>query len=133
MLETNPMPQEKLDAEDMLQENDPDTERLCRLMGIDDSTERVGWLRYHLLVHCFLIYIALLRVLLYVLAAGLHSGRSSDPRIPGRTKKTTARLAERMNGCQAGDEDLCVRVLPICKKNEVDDRTPVFHEEPASG
>ena len=41
MLETNPMPQEKPDAEDMLQENDPDT-------------ERVGWLRYHLLIHCFL-------------------------------------------------------------------------------
>ena len=41
MLETNPMPQEKLVARDMLQENDPDT-------------ERVGWLRYHLLVHCFL-------------------------------------------------------------------------------
>ena len=80
-----------------------------------------------------LIYIALLRVLLHVLAAGLHSGRSSEPRIPGRTKKTTARLAERMNGCQAGDEDLCVRVLPICKKNEVDDRTPVFHDETASG
>ena len=44
-----------------------------------------------------LIYIALLRVLLTVLTAGLHSGRSSDPRIPGRTKKTTARLAERMS------------------------------------
>lgn len=50
MLEKNAMPQENQDTEDTLFENDPCMDRLCRLMGIDDSTENQGWIRYHLLL-----------------------------------------------------------------------------------
>ena len=50
MLEKNTIPQENKDTEDEMFDDDPYIERLCRLMGIDDSTENPGWIRYHLLL-----------------------------------------------------------------------------------